>query len=207
MLGVSSCITEELLQQDKEVLEASRMTKWNSEKQKSEHTNMVKVVLVEKHHPVRFTRGYGSFRMWPFVRTTTVLQLPEVWPPGQDLQVWSKYQTTKTNSKELNTKNNAEQEVGNGKGGIRPTTNHQCRDKTLRNINNRVSDSSVSEPDKTAPFRTIGQSIPTSQQATNKTPTKRGRTNGRCTGNNTYCTHQCNISIKEDFYREHSSST
>ena len=37
----------------------------------------------------------------------------------------SKYQTTKTNSKELNTKKNAEQEVGTGKGGIRPTTNHQ----------------------------------------------------------------------------------
>ena len=41
MMEVPSCVTEELLQQDKEVLEASRMTKWNSEKQKSEPTNMV----------------------------------------------------------------------------------------------------------------------------------------------------------------------
>ena len=43
MIGVPSCVTEELLQQGKEVLEASRMTTWNSEKQKSEPTNMVNV--------------------------------------------------------------------------------------------------------------------------------------------------------------------
>ena len=36
---------------------------------------------------------------------------------------------------------------------------------------------------------------------------KRGRTNGRCTGNNTNCTQRCNISTKEDLYRKHSSST
>ena len=68
MMGVPSCVTEELLKQDNEVLEASRMTKWNTEKQKSELTNMIRVVLVGKQHPVRFTRGYGSFRMRPFVR-------------------------------------------------------------------------------------------------------------------------------------------
>ena len=32
MMGVPSCVTDELLQQDKEALEASRMTKWNTEK-------------------------------------------------------------------------------------------------------------------------------------------------------------------------------
>ena len=58
---------------------------------------------------------------------------------------------------------------------------------------------------RTIPFRTIGQSIPTSQQGTNTT--NRGRTNGRCTRNNTHCTHRCNISTQEDFYREHSSSS
>ena len=89
--------------------------------------------------------------------------------------------------------NNTEQEVRIGKCGIRPTTNHQCLDNG-------------SKPDKSVPFRTIGQSMPTSQKAT-KTQTTRGRTNIRCTGNNTHCTHRCNISIKKDFYREHSSRT
>ena len=32
LMGVPTCVTEELLLQDKEVLEASRMTKWNTEK-------------------------------------------------------------------------------------------------------------------------------------------------------------------------------
>ena len=61
MMGVPSCVTDKLLQQDKEVLEASRMTKWNSEKQMAEPTNMVKIVLMGKQHPARFTRRYGSF--------------------------------------------------------------------------------------------------------------------------------------------------
>ena len=113
----------------------------------------------------------------------------------------SKYHTTKSNSKEL--KNNSEQEAGTGKCGVRPTTNYQCLDKTLRTINNGISGSYVS---KSVPFRTIGQAIPTSRQATSKTLTKRGRSNGRCTGNNTNYTHRCDISTKEDFYREHSSS-
>ena len=117
----------------------------------------------------------------------------------------SKYQTTKTNSKELNTKNNAEQEVGTGKGGILPTTNDQCLDKVLRTINEGVSGSYVSELDKIVTFRTIGQSIPTSQLGTNTT--NRRRTNGRCPRYNTHCTHRCNISTQEDFYREHLSST
>ena len=72
----------------------------------------------------------------------------------------------------------AEQEVVTGNGGIHPTTNHQCLYKTLRTINEGVSRSYVSVPDKTVPFRTISQAMPTSQQATNKTPTTRGRTNG-----------------------------
>ena len=67
LMGVPSCVIEELLQQDKEILEASRMTKWNTEKQQAEPTNMVKIVLVGKQLPVRFTRGYGSFRLRPFV--------------------------------------------------------------------------------------------------------------------------------------------
>ena len=66
-MGVPTCVTEELLLQNKEVLEASRMTKWNTEKQQAEPTNMVKIVLVGKQHPVIFTRGYGSFRLRPFV--------------------------------------------------------------------------------------------------------------------------------------------
>ena len=67
MMGVPSCVTEELLQQDKEVFVASRMTKWNTEKKQAEPTNMMKIVLVGKQHPARFTRGYGSFRMRSFV--------------------------------------------------------------------------------------------------------------------------------------------
>ena len=68
MMGVPSCVTQKLLHRDKDELEASRMTKWNTEKQKSEPTNMVNVLLVGSQHPVRFTRGYGIFRMRPFVR-------------------------------------------------------------------------------------------------------------------------------------------
>ena len=55
-----------------------------------------------------------------------------------------KYQTTKPNSKAFNTKNNAEQEVGTGKGGILLTTKYQCLDKALRTINEGVSSSYVS---------------------------------------------------------------
>ena len=113
----------------------------------------------------------------------------------------SKYKTIKANSKELNTKNNAEQKVRTSKGGTRPTTNHQCMDKAVRTINEGISCSYVSEP---VPFR---QTIPTNQQVTNTTPIIRGRSNRRCTRNNTHCTQRCNISTQEDFYREHSSST
>ena len=67
MMGVTTCVTEELLLQDKEVIEAARMTKWNTEKQQAEPTNLVRIVLVGKQHPVRFTRRYGSFRLRPFV--------------------------------------------------------------------------------------------------------------------------------------------
>ena len=112
-----------------------------------------------------------------------------------------KYQTT--NSKELS----AEQEVGTGKGGNRPTTIHQWMDKAICTINEGISGSYVSEPDKTEIFRTIGQSIPTKQQATNTTPAKQGRTNRRCTGNNKHCTNRGNIPTKEDFNRNHSPST
>ena len=116
----------------------------------------------------------------------------------------TKYQTTKTNSKELNTKrqNRKPEPIK-----VVPTTNYQCLVKTLRTINNGVSIRYLSEPGKTAPFTSFDQAAPTNQQDTNKTPTKRGRTNGRCTGNNTNCTQRCNISTKEDVYREHSSYT
>ena len=49
------------------VLDATRMTKWNNTKLDN-HTDMVKVVLTGKEQSVRFTRGYGSFRMRPFVK-------------------------------------------------------------------------------------------------------------------------------------------
>ena len=60
MMGVLSCVTEELLQQNKEVLEASRMTKWHTEKQQAEPTHMVKVVLVGKQHPSYLPEGTGA---------------------------------------------------------------------------------------------------------------------------------------------------
>ena len=47
----------------------------------------------------------------------------------------------------------------------------------------------------------------TKQQTTNTPPTNRGRTNERCTRNNTHCTQRCTISTQEYFYRKHSSST
>ena len=67
LMGVPTCVTEELLLQDKEVLKAFRMTKWNTEKQQAEPTNLVKIVPVGKQHPIRFTRGNGSLRLRPFV--------------------------------------------------------------------------------------------------------------------------------------------
>ena len=51
MMGVPSCITEELLLQDEEVLEASRMTKWIKQTQTTTTTDMMKVVLSGKQHP------------------------------------------------------------------------------------------------------------------------------------------------------------
>ena len=74
-------------------------------------------------------------------------------------------------------------------------------------INEGISDSYDSEPDKTVIFMTIRQSIPTKQQATNTTPTQQGRTNGQCTRNNKHCIHWGNMHTKEYFNREHSSST
>ena len=68
LMGVPSCITEELLLQDDMVLEATRMTQWNNNTKLANHTVMEKVVLTGKEHSVRFTRGYGSFRMRPFVK-------------------------------------------------------------------------------------------------------------------------------------------
>ena len=47
------------------------------------------------------------------------------------------------------------------------------------------------------------RSLSSNHQATNTTPTNRGRTNGRCTESNTHS----NISTQGYFYREHSSST
>ena len=108
-----------------------------------------------------------------------------------------KYQTTNSY---------AEQEFGTRKCVNRTTTNHQCMDKAVCIINELISGSYVSEPDKMDIFRTISQSIQTKQQATNTPPTKQGRTNGRSTGEK-HCPHRGNIPVKEDFNREHSSST
>ena len=116
-----------------------------------------------------------------------------------------KYKTT--HSKDFSTKISAEQEVRNEKGGNQPTTNHQCMDKAICTINEGISCSYVSEPNKTVIFRPIGQSILTKQQATNPTPAKQGQIVGLCTGNNKHCTHGGNIPTKEDFNRKHSSST
>ena len=61
------------------------------------------------------------------------------------------------------TKNHAKQKVRTSKGGTRPTTNHQCMDKAVRIINERISYSYVSEQDKTVLFI---QSMPTSKPQT-----------------------------------------
>ena len=74
----------------------------------------------------------------------------------------------------------------------------------VRTINEGISCSYASKPAKTVTFC---QSMTTNQQATNTTPTNRGRTNGRCTRNNTHCTQRSKISTQEDYYREHSSGT
>ena len=84
LMGVPKCITEKLLLQDEQVLDAERMTRWDAAAKVAVPTDMVKVVLAGKQHPARFTRGYGSYRMRPFVKApTAVLQLLEVWPHGQ----------------------------------------------------------------------------------------------------------------------------
>ena len=63
LMRVSSCITEELLIQDDMVLEATRMTKWNSKTKLANHTDMVKVNLTGKIY-----QGEWSFRMRPLVK-------------------------------------------------------------------------------------------------------------------------------------------
>ena len=67
LMGVPSCISEELLIQDDMVLEATRMTKRNNTKL-ANLTDMVKLVLTGKEQSARFTQRYGSFRMRPFVK-------------------------------------------------------------------------------------------------------------------------------------------
>ena len=255
MMGVPSCVSE-LLQQDKDVLEASRMTKWNSDKQKSEPTNMVNVVLVGKQHPIRFTRGYGSFRMRPFVREplqcyncqkfcrycagrhpsnqckdnktlkcvnceqghATISQLcpkkleaenkaPKIPTTKQvninpapiplenacatltvqevEKQPFSEQPSTPQTTTieepmkvgikppKQTARNSIPKTIQNRKSepvkvvsAPQQTTNAWTK---LRTINDGVSGRYVSEPDKTVHFKTIGQSMPTSQQATNKT--------------------------------------
>ena len=68
LMGVPKCITEKLLQ-DEQVLVAERMTRWDATAKVAVPTDMVKVVLAGKQHPARFTRGYGSYRMRPFVKS------------------------------------------------------------------------------------------------------------------------------------------
>ena len=69
LMGVPKCITEKLLLQDEQVLVAERMTRWDATAKVAVPTDMVKVVLAGKQHPARFTRGYGSYRMRPFVKS------------------------------------------------------------------------------------------------------------------------------------------
>ena len=71
----------------------------------------------------------------------------------------SNYKTIKPNSKELNTKNNAEQKGGTGKGGTRPTTNHPCMDKAVRTINRPEEGLSSGKLESTHPSRTVTKSI------------------------------------------------
>ena len=111
-----------------------------------------------------------------------------------------KYKVT-TVCKEVQT--TSDQETRTGKGSCRPSTSYQCLDKTTSAVDDGVSCSDVSKP---VPPRTIGQARPTSRQATSDAPRERG-TNRRCTGDHTDSTHRCNIPVKEDFCREHSSST
>ena len=122
---------------------------------------------------------------------------------GEPMEVSTKPRQCQTITYGKEFKTISEQETRTGKGSGRPSTSYKCLDKATRAINDGVSGSYVS---KSFPFGTIGQARPTSRQATSNTPRKWG-TNGRCTGNHTNCTHRCNISIKEDFCREHSSST
>ena len=68
LMGVPICTTEELILQDDVVLEATRMTKWNNKTKLENHTEIVKVVLTGKEQSARFTKGYGSFHMRPFVK-------------------------------------------------------------------------------------------------------------------------------------------
>ena len=68
LMGVPSCITEQLLMQDEEVLEAERMTRWDPTAKLAKPTDMMKVTLSGKQHPPRFSRGYGSYRMRLFVK-------------------------------------------------------------------------------------------------------------------------------------------
>ena len=68
LMGVTRCITEKLLLQDEQVLDAERMTRWDSAAKLAVPTDMVKVVLSGKQHPAGFSRAYGSYRMRPFVK-------------------------------------------------------------------------------------------------------------------------------------------
>ena len=65
MMGVPACVTEELLLQDKEVFEAARMTKWNTEKKQAKPTNLVKIVLAGKQHPSDSPEDTGASDLGP----------------------------------------------------------------------------------------------------------------------------------------------
>ena len=84
-MGVPSCITEELLLQDDIVIETTRMIKWNNNTKLANHTYMVTVVLTGKEQYARINQRVRRL----CERASTVLQLPEIRPPRQDLQVWT----------------------------------------------------------------------------------------------------------------------
>ena len=66
LMGVPLCVPEELLQADPAVISATRMTRWCKQSKSAQPTEMVKIQLAGKEHPLRFTRGYGSYKMRTF---------------------------------------------------------------------------------------------------------------------------------------------
>ena len=67
MIDVPLYVPTELFKREEEVIDAERMSKWDSEKKQKVPANMVKIVLKGKQHK-RFSRSFGSYRLRPFIR-------------------------------------------------------------------------------------------------------------------------------------------